>query len=268
MLLTKMFTCTAASPTVAGAMSRPIWRSPGSAGRPVGPETKAQPPQRRPLDQELREPAGERAARPAQDHLLDAQAHAPERARPHDGDDVEERRRQCRDAEASLGVQHPHRDRGERDERQERHHHAREAHGELGLAGRVVEARSDPRDERPGQQDAENDHEAQYHGQEGQHAVGELEAGLRPAFLADAGVGGHEGRGERPLGEQVPQQVRDAEGDPEGVRVVARAEKRREHLLADEAEQARHERHRRHDARRPRDVRRFGPRLDLHVLHR
>ena len=199
MLLTKMFTCTAARPTVAGAMSSPICRKPRVARGPVGPEAKAQAPQRRPLHQELREPAGERAARPAQDHLLDAQAHAPEDARPHDRDQVEEGRRQRRDAEAALGVQHSHRDGGERDERQERHHHAREAHGELGLAGRVVEAGSDPRDERPGQQDAENDHEAQGHAQERQHAAREPEARLRPAFPAGAGVGGHEGRGERAL---------------------------------------------------------------------
>ncbi len=40
MLLTKMFTWTAARPTVAGAMSRPIWRSPGSPGAHSGRKRK------------------------------------------------------------------------------------------------------------------------------------------------------------------------------------------------------------------------------------
>jgi hypothetical protein len=66
------------------------------------------------------------------------------------------------------------------------------------------------------------------------------------------------------LGEEIAQQVGDAECDPEGVRVVAGAQERREDLLAEEAEQPRDERHRRHEPRRLRDLRRLLARLDLH----
>ena len=50
--------------------------------------------------------------------------------------------------------------------------------------------------------------------------------------------GGDEGGRERALGEQVAQQVRDAEGGDEGVELAAGAEEDGEHLLADEAEDA------------------------------
>ena len=52
-------------------------------------------------------------------------------------------------------------------------------------------------------------------------------------------VGRDEGGGERALREEVAQQVGDAEGDLEGVRVEAGAEEGREHLLADQAEHPR-----------------------------
>jgi hypothetical protein len=69
---------------------------------------------------------------------------------------------------------------------------------------------------------ASQDEQAEHDGQEAQDAVGEPEAGLLSAFLSRARVGREERGRERPLGEQVSEQVRDSKADPEGVGVVAR----------------------------------------------
>ena len=76
---------------------------------------------------------------------------------------------------------------------------------------------------RAGEDDADEHQDAQDDGQEREQARGQAMRAL-PALLLERarGVGRHEGRGERALGEQVAQQVGDPEGDLEGVRVEAR----------------------------------------------
>ncbi len=117
-------------------------------------------------------------------------------------------------------------------------------------------------DERAGEDDAQHARpRPAARRQERQHAVGETECLLVAALLGGPRVGGHEGRREGALGEEIAQQVRDPEADPEGVRVEAGPEQRREDLLADEPEQARDERHRGDEPRRPGDPPLLGLRL-------
>ena len=187
MLLTKMLTCTAARPTVAGAIRRPTCRSAGSPGAHTGLKRQ---PRRRSEGTCTRNCASPPASVPNAQPTTTCSTSRPSAQSadgPQDRDHVEERGRQRRDAEAALGVQHPHRHRRERHERQERHHHARQAHRELGLAGRVVEARRDRRDDRPGQEHGDQHERAQGDGQEGQDAVREPESVLLAALLAACG---------------------------------------------------------------------------------
>jgi len=52
------------------------------------------------------------------------------------------------------------------------------------------------------------------------------------------GEGRHECRAHRALGEEIPYQVGNAKGDEVGIHLVARTEQRRQHLLANKAEEA------------------------------
>ena len=69
--------------------------------------------------------------------------------------------------------------------------------------------------------------------------VGEQLGGGEPRLLQRARIGRHEGRGERPLGEDGAEMVGQPEGDEEGVGHRAGAEHRRHDHVADEAGQAR-----------------------------
>ena len=72
---------------------------------------------------------------------------------------------------------------------------------------------------------------------------------LGAAFPQRAGIRRDEGRGKRPLGEEISQQVGNAEGGLEGVRIEPRPQERGEDLLAHETEDAGEEDERRDDAR-------------------
>jgi hypothetical protein len=51
------------------------------------------------------------------------------------------------------------------------------------------------------------------------------------------GEGGHEGGAHRPFGEEIADQIRNAERHDEGVHLVAGAEQRRQHLIASQTEE-------------------------------
>ncbi len=208
-------------------------------------------------------PPEQRAEGPPDHDLLEGQPQAPEQPRPEDRHEVEERRREGRHAEPLLGVEHPHRHGSEGDEQQERHHDAGQEDREARLPGLVVEPRSERRDERPREDDRRHDQPSEKDGQQGENAVGEGERRLPTLLLLDPRVGGHERGGERPLREKVPQEVRNPEADPEGVRVVACPYEGGEDHLADEAEHPRDEGHGRHEPGRPGDPGLLRPRLDL-----
>ncbi len=110
---------------------------------------------------------------------------------------------------------------------------------------------------------AVDDQAPEEHREHRQDAVGEGERRLAAALLLRARVGRDERGGERPLREEVAQEVRDPEADPEGVRVVAGPDEGGEDDLADEAEHPRDEGHGRHEPRRAGDPGLLRPRLDL-----
>jgi hypothetical protein len=148
-----------------------------------------------------------------------------------------------------VRVEHPHRHRGEGHQRQERKHHARELDGDRDLAGNPLEAGRERAHEGPREDESHHDERAQHHHEQRHQAVGQTVGALGAAFLQRAGIRRDERRGKRPLREQVAQQVGDAEGGLEGVRVEPGPQQRREDLLAHEAEHAGEEDERGDDAR-------------------
>jgi hypothetical protein len=92
-------------------------------------------------------------------------------------------------------------------------------------------------DEGPGQEQPEEHHRPQDHGQQRQQPRRQLARAGRPPFRQRARIGGDEGRGERALREEVAQQVRDPEGGLERVGVEAGAQERGEDLLPGQAEE-------------------------------
>ena len=92
-----------------------------------------------------------------------------------------------------------------------------------------------------GQEDAEDDDQADDEEQDVEDVGGEAVLGLRP-FALLLGQDGDEGRDEGVLGEQVAQQVGDAEGGPEGVVGQAGAEEMVDDDLADQAQNPAEER--------------------------
>src|SRR5262249_18244236 len=89
---------------------------------------------------------------------------------------------------------------------------------------------------------AERAQAEQHHEQRGHELPAERPRGLVTLSLAPFRERGHERGAHRALGEQVAHQVRHPERHVERVRRRARSEPGREHLVAQEAEDARHER--------------------------
>ena len=268
MLLTKMLTCTAARPTVAGAISPPIWRSPGSPGAHTG--RKRQPSRRSDgtwIRNCARPPASVPSAQPStiwsglRPIRQSTTAHAIVTTLKSAGDSAGMPKRP---SALSMPIATA----------------ANETSGRKGIITRVsrtVSSAFPGASSKPGaivatsgqaRAMASEHHQAEHDGQEAQDAVGEPEAGLLPALLPHPRIGRQERGRQRPLGKEIPEQVRDAEADPEGVGVVARPQESREHLLAHEAEEPGDERHGGHEPRRLREVDRLGLRLDLQAVPR
>ena len=89
------------------------------------------------------------------------------------------------------------------------------------------------------------------HRRGGRHLVRQLPGGAVTLGRGGLGENRDEGRRERPLGEKIAQQVRDAERHLEGVHDLATAEDRAEHLIAHEAQQTAAEHRQGDDARGP-----------------
>ena len=110
----------------------------------VGPEAIAQASERRQLHPELHRPADqcserEPQSRPHPEMRIDEPADA---GTGDDGAHVEEARGGRGNAEDVLRVQHPHDERRQRDQQDEREHDARQRHGQRRLLGRESAARS------------------------------------------------------------------------------------------------------------------------------
>ena len=97
--------------------------------------------------------------------------------------------------------------------------------GELESSPR--EARGQEHGEGPGQHEADDHQRAGQHGQEAGYRAGHPAGLLLLALGQEAGVDRDERAGQHALAEQVLEQVRDAQGGPEGVDGRPDAEQRR-----------------------------------------
>ena len=106
----------------------------------------------------------------------------------------------------------------------------------------VDRARCETARDEPGTEHAERGDDQQHAAERAGRARDELLQFLVAALFLDLGEDRHERDRERALGEQAAQEVRYAERDPERVGRRVRAERVRDRLLADQAEDARDER--------------------------
>ena len=114
---------------------------------------------------------------------------------------------------------------------------ARELNCQFELAGHLFEIARIRADERRGEHDSGNDQRAGDDQQRVQHVVPEAPRIVLSAQREMPGEGGHEGRAHRSLGEEIADQIRNAERHDEGVHLVASAEQRRQHLIASQTEE-------------------------------
>ena len=183
---------------------------------------------------------------------------APKRQGGEDHREVQDDGREGRRGEMPERIEDPHAEGDERDEEDVGEHEPGKEDGEVVLGGRLDETgRHDRHDER-GEEDAQerNDDEDDRQGREGDvRQFQRLLAGFVPQVF---GEDGDEGDGQRPLGEEPPEEVRDPEGDEEGVGRETRAEEAGHDHVPDKAEDAGEHRGDPHDPCRPDDPRIFG----------
>ena len=250
MLLTKMFTCAIAMPSVAGSSRTPMRLSARVAEPERGHQRVPGPKEGGELERQLRAAPDRDAHRDRRDGGVHP---AGKRGHRGDPDRVENGRRQRRHEEDPARVERSHDERPETHEQQEGEHDARQQHGEGEFLRVGAEARRDRDDDLGGEQHPEradrpdeDEHERQRRAHEPRR--------LGPALLRlHPGEHGHECRGHGTLGEQLAQQVRDAESDKKSVRCPRRAEETRERHVPDVAENPADERGGGHHARGLRD---------------
>ena len=102
----------------------------------------------------------------------------------------------------------------------------------------ALETRREHADEHRREQHAEQRDRAGDAEQQREHRTGDAPGFLRAALAEQRRVRGNERRAERAFAEQVLQHVRHAQPGAEHVGVQARAEVRRDHALADQADDA------------------------------
>ena len=144
--------------------------------------------------------------------------------------------------EAVIGVEDAGEQRLHRNQRQIGKGDAGERHGEL-EPRRIVdetggENAHDPRRE----QKRQSEHHEIDGDERGRDLIGEELGGAEPRLLEGTGIGRHEGRGERALGENGAEVVGKAEGDEKGVGDRACPEDRRHDHVTDKAGKARDQR--------------------------
>jgi len=188
------------------------------------------------LDQELHQSAGHYPDGGAQDGLDAAAAEpAEERQRRQEGENVEYGRGHGRDEERAVGVEQAHGPGGQGDEQKKGEHDRRHLPGQGQLARDLVKAVGDEAGQRSGRQDADQDDQADHQEQDIEDVRGKAILGLR-ALLLLIGQDRNEGRGQGVLGEQVAEQVGDAEGGPEGVVGQPGSEEMVDDHLADQSQ--------------------------------
>ena len=160
---------------------------------------------------------------PTPQHPGKGKAGDPESDTREDGDDVEHGRRQGRQPEALLGVEHSHGHRREGDEEQERHHDPCQQRRDfdLSLVGR--EAGRENSDDPVCAEDSRDDEPAKHDGEKGEESARQPMGRLPALSLQHSRVGRDERGGERTLCEEIAKQVGNAERSLEGVGVKPRA---------------------------------------------
>ena len=228
------------TPMTAGPMSTRIRRTPGIAEREARPRQHADPRKRRDLERELEHAAREHRPRKDEHRRIEMPR---EQERTDDERDVEERRGEGRDREPAPGVEDPGGERDERDEQDVRKGDPQHRHRQAELLGARGEPGRGDVDDQRGRGDAERrrDHEREEEGR--RHAVHQVPGLVLAVSRLVLGEDRHERLREGSFREQAPQQVRDPEGDEEGVGGQPSAEDRGDHRIADEAEDARDQRH-------------------------
>ena len=143
-----------------------------------------------------------------------------------------------------------------RHHREERQHDARQRDRELEFAGDAAEVARVGGHERPGEHDAGDDDSARDEQQRGDQVVGQMPRVVFAVQREAPREGRHERRAHGPFGEEIPDEIGNAERDDERVHVAAGAEERRQHLIAGESEDAAGQGGGAGDAGRPRKQRR------------
>ena len=218
--------------------------------------------QARDLDRELGDAADEDADRQRQDrrlHVSREQHDTGDHSDVHDGGPDGGREK------VAVDLEHPHRQRGQADQREIREHHPRQEDGQIGLRGVVGEPRRDDAKDPRRAHDADDRRHAEREDRGSKHRPHHADELLaRPRLDVFAEDRDHRG-GERAFGEQAAQHVRDPKGHEERVGDGARAEDQRDDHVPDESQHAREE-------RRPADGPQRADDLALHahgadVLH-
>ena len=137
--------------------------------------------------------------------------------------------------EPAAHVEHAAEQRGHGQAGQERRHPPGQRRGERELVGVGREALGDQVHEGLGEEEERQRDDAEDEQQHAEQGVGELPCGAGAVGLVLLGEQGHEDVGQRALGQQLPEQVRDAHGRQVGVRGHASAEDGGEHHVPHQA---------------------------------
>ena len=141
-----------------------------------------------------------------------------------------------RNAEPMFGIQHSHGERRQRDHGQEGEHDPRQDGGEFGFAGDLTKPGRDDSHQPWREEHAGNGDESEDEDQCVQDEIGQT-PGCLIAFLGKLlGKCGDERRRQSAFGEQIAQQIGDAERRDKRVEFAMGSEQSREHLFADETE--------------------------------
>ncbi len=155
-------------------------------------------------------------------------------AQPEADDDgeVPEHRCQGGDTEVVVRVEDPDDDATEPEQYDDREEDTREADGQIDVAARIAER---PHQNR-GNEDEQSREPAEREEHEPEDRRGDAPSSLPLALLEQVAEDGNERSGESSVGEERPYEVRDLEGDGEGVDLPVDPEVVRGDHLADETE--------------------------------
>ena len=203
------------------------------------------------LHRELQEPADQRADGHAeQGPRTEGRIEHPGQGYPTENrPKVVETRGQRRHAEDVARVEHAH------DQRRQGHHQNKREHdaGQLDREGRLVrvESRGEQRNQRRGENNPEQGHEGHEDEHHRRHLARQFPRGLVAFLHPELGKHRDKCHRQRPLGEEVAEQIRRTIRRDVGVHPPPRTEQRGKNQLARQPEHAAQHDGQRDDARRP-----------------